>query len=475
VTTRSLVLRAIEPRAIVAAVLVTAAVLAGVLVRPESILLGVAGVVLAAGGVIAVLLQVDRPSLGLLFLLVTSVLLPLEFAGPSASRVSSSFPIAAALCGVWLARTIALPGRTRLERSRLTGTLLALMAVAVAAFLYGLVPMFPSGGAPLPAQLAQLLLFLVSGGLLLVAANQIASEAQVRWMAWIFVGAGTIAALTLVVSSLGTIANYTTRPQSIGSLFWTWLVALSAGQAIFNRHLRPSVRVLLLVVTVLVFFHGLVQIRSWASGWLPPAVALGALLVLRMPALFVGLGLVGLPAALLYWVYLSDAMMTDESYSLLTRSEAWRVLWNLVERSPIIGTGMANYYYYAENFSIMGWHVRFISHNNYQDLLVQTGVLGLVMFCWFGFEALLRSYRFHRATPHGFSRAYAAGVFAGVLGSLASGMLGDWIIPFYYNAGILGFRSSLLFWLFLGGLLALERLRDATTATGTTVVAARAR
>ena len=32
----------------------------------------------------------------------------------------------------------------------------------------------------------------------------------------------------------------------------------------------------------------------------------------------------------------------------------------------------------------------------------------------------------------------------------AAGMLGDWIVPFYYNAGVLGFRSSLLFWVFLG-------------------------
>ena len=42
--------------------------------------------------------------------------------------------------------------------------------------------------------------------------------------------------------------------------------------------------------------------------------------------------------------------------------------------------------------------------------------------------------------------------------ALAAGMLGDWIIPFYYNGGVLGFRSSLLFWVFLGGALALRRM-----------------
>jgi hypothetical protein len=50
---------------------------------------------------------------------------------------------------------------------------------------------------------------------------------------------------------------------------------------------------------------------------------------------------------------------------------------------------------------------------------------------------------------------------AGLAGSLVSGLLADWIIPFTYNIGVRGFRSSLLFWVFLGGLLALKRMRSA--------------
>jgi hypothetical protein len=459
VTTRTQALRAIEPRAILAgAVLVTVAVLAGVLVRPESLLMGVAGLVLAIGGVMAVLLQVDRPALGLLFLLVTSVMLPLEFAGPSASRVSTSFPIAAALCGVWLARIVALPGRTRMERSRLTGSLATLMAVAVAAFLYGLVPMFPSGGAPLPAQIAQLLLFLVSGGLLLVAAHQITSEAQVRWMSWVFVGTGTVAALTLVISALGSIANYTTRPQSIGSLFWTWLLAMSLSQALLNRDLSSPTRIILLGIAGLVLFHGLVQVRSWASGWLPPLMALGVIALVRFPRTAVAGGLVGVPVLITGFQYLSAGVMNEAPYSLLSREQAWVTLWRLVERSPIVGTGLANYYYYTENFPLLGWYVRFIAHNNYQDMLVQTGFVGVTAFAWFSFELIAMLLSLIPRVPAGFAYAYVVGALGATVGSLGAGMLGDWIIPFYYNAGILGFRSSLLMWVFLGGALALKRM-----------------
>ena len=48
---------------------------------------------------------------------------------------------------------------------------------------------------------------------------------------------------------------------------------------------------------------------------------------------------------------------------------------------------------------------------------------------------------------------------------LVSGMLADWIIPFAYNIGLRGFRSSLLFWFFLGGLVSLRRMILAQAVT----------
>jgi hypothetical protein len=40
-------------------------------------------------------------------------------------------------------------------------------------------------------------------------------------------------------------------------------------------------------------------------------------------------------------------------------------------------------------------------------------------------------------------------------------MLGDWIIPFVYNVGLKGFRASVLGWIFLGGLVVIERVTAA--------------
>lgn len=37
-------------------------------------------------------------------------------------------------------------------------------------------------------------------------------------------------------------------------------------------------------------------------------------------------------------------------------------------------------------------------------------------------------------------------------------MLGDCVLPFVYNIGLIGLRASMLGWLFLGGLVAVERM-----------------
>jgi hypothetical protein len=124
----------------------------------------------------------------------------------------------------------------------------------------------------------------------------------------------------------------------------------------------------------------------------------------------------------------------------------------------LIGLGPANYYYYSQFFPILGWYVSFNSHNNYADMLLQTGFLGLLAFTWFAFEISRMTFRLLSFLPAGFPNAYLVGALGGLAGSLVSGMLGDWIIPFFYNIGIRGFRSSLLFWVFLGGVLALKRM-----------------
>ena len=126
--------------------------------------------------------------------------------------------------------------------------------------------------------------------------------------------------------------------------------------------------------------------------------------------------------------------------------------------NPLTGLGPANYYWYAPLFPILGYSVRFSSHNNYLDIIAQTGLLGLLCFLWFIVAFSSLAWRLTKKLPEGFSRAYVIGALGGLAGSLIAGMLGDWVIPFVYNVGLSGMRASLLGWLFLGGVVAVEQM-----------------
>jgi hypothetical protein len=446
----------LKPPVLIAGVALFA--LAAAVVLPVEAYLGlVALAVLACAAWIGLTAQFDRPFIGLALLVATAVAFPFEFRGPAGVMMSSSLPLAAVLCGTWLLRVL-IVRQHRLDTSRVVYAAVAFLGVAVVAFGVGQYPFYPSSGAPLPAQLVELGLFLLSGLLFLAVGHQLTSIQQLERLTWIFVVAGFAACVFQMVEQLSFIARWTTRPGSIGSIFWTWLAALSFAQALVNRNLHPLVRLALFGITLLVLYHGIFNVRSWASGWLPVTVAVGVILLVRLPRLSIVAALVAVSAGLLFADDIWRLLIAEEEYSLMTRQEAWRVLWAIFMKNPVLGTGPANYYYYTENFPILGWYVRFMSHNNYQDLLIQTGAVGLAAFLWFAVECFLMLAGLLRRFPPGFPRAYVLGAIGGLAGSLLAGMLGDWIVPFYYNAGILGFRSSLLFWVFLGGGLALRRL-----------------
>jgi hypothetical protein len=148
----------------------------------------------------------------------------------------------------------------------------------------------------------------------------------------------------------------------------------------------------------------------------------------------------------------------DNSYSLATRQEAWIIVLQLTQVSPLFGLGPANYYFYTPLNPIRGYFVRFNSHSQYVDLVAQTGLLGLACFFWlFGTIAWV-GWRLRKLAPEGFARAYVYGALGGLAGMLVAAALGDWVLPFTYNVGLTGFRASMLGWVFLGGLIALEQM-----------------
>lgn len=398
--------------------------------------------------------------------LVVAVLMPVEME-VGTSVFSASVPLALLVCVTWFLRQLLVRRRLGLYPSRIVIATAAFMAIAVLAFLVGQFPWFGLPGAPIRAQFGGLAVFLLSGGLLLVVGHDLGSVRHLQRVTWLFIGAGTLVML-LMVAHLAEVAVgrlVIARSDSIGSLFYVWLVALSAGQALWNPRLTPVKRGALFAIAFLTPLYQMIFLTSWASGWVPALVALGAVFLLRFPKVTVAAAILVAPLALYITTQGVESLMPQESYSRMTRLEAARVLGRIIKHSPIIGFGPANYHFYTPLVPILGYRVRFNSHNQYIDLVAQAGLLGLVAFFWIVAELLRLALRLTRRHRAGFEKAYAMGVLGGCVGTVFSGLLGDWIVPFVYNVGIRGMRSSLLFWVFAGGLVALDRLfREAQRA-----------
>ena len=416
-----------------------------------------AAVVLVVGAAGAVAFQIQRPFLGIAALVVTGAALPMHVAAEG--QVNAPLGLAALISVCWLVREVLVMRRLDLAASPVVGTLVALMGAAVASFFAGQIDWYSIPGAGARAQVGGLSMFLLSGGLLLAVAHQIRSVGEIKKLTYLFLAAGSIVPFLMMFPQLDPIAAPTIAPETIGSAFWIWLVGMGAAQAWFNRSLSPPARLALLVVVAAALFHSLVQRTDWASGWAPPLIALGIIGAIRFPRTAICAGAVGGVAGLYALQKVITGLLANEQYSLMTRLDAWDTLWQIIQKSPIFGVGLSNYYHFTQLYSTTGWYVKFSSHNNYIDLAAQTGFVGLFLFLCFGVSSVALILKLRAVATGEFERAFVIGCLGCVIASLASGMLGDWMIPFVYNVGLQGFRSSLLFWVFIGSALALWNLQ----------------
>jgi O-antigen ligase len=407
------------------------------------------------------------PLIGLVLLIPISLVVPFGIGTGTATSINATILLLVALLGIWALRMIG--GRNvRLVASPTIPPLLTLVALACLSFVVGLQPWIPfAHTAPLRAQAGGVAIFMFATGAFLLAAHLIRDLRWLQWMTWGFLGMAALYVVARMVPGLGLVANrLAQRGAGDGSLFWTWLVALAFSQAVFNRQLGTRWRVALGLLVVGTFGVALLQGRDWTSGWMPPLAALIVVLAVAAPRLAL---LATLPAFVIGFLR-SERIRAlllggDNDYSLSTRIEAAQIVLNILQQSnPVLGLGPSNYYWYTPMFPIRGYAVQFNSHNQYIDLLAQTGILGLLCFIWFAIALAWVGWRLRTRTPEGFARAYVYGALGGLAGTLVAGGLGDWVLPFVYNIGFQGFRASVIGWLFMGGLVAVGEIVQRTSA-----------
>jgi len=278
-----------------------------------------------------------------------------------------------------------------------------------------------------------------------------------RWITWLFLALGALHIASWLIPGVGDTVGLLFRFQSgstDNAMFWVWLVAMATSQAVVNDKLPIGWRLGLGALVVATIYVSYFLNGDWKSGYIPSLVTIVAVIGLR----YLKAGLAIVLAGILPGWYLIDQAIAAEQFSFGTRLDAWKIILEMSLKNPLTGFGPANYYFYVPLYHIRGYYSVFSSHNQYMDLIAQTGYLGLACILWFAWAIGRLAWRLRNKVPAGFAQAYVYGAMGGLVGTLVAGMMVDWFLPFVYNIGFAGFRSSVLPWIFLGGLISIEQI-----------------
>jgi len=396
------------------------------------------------------------PAISFPLLVVSGLLLPFSISTGTQSGINISILLSAFIIGAWLLKKVVRTKNLRLLPEPMVIPLLLIPLVSILSFGFGQMDWLPVDPVPMMAQLGGLALFILTPGIILVTAHQLRDIRSLKWSTWLFLGLGSIYIITLFIPSLERYGEQIFQRAVLDSLFWAWVAAIAFSQSLMNTQLKIPYRVVIAIIGLSAFYFTIIYRQAWTSGWLPAAVAVMTITGLKKPRLAVVGGMILGALFLLQQGFFDSIFLSgDNVYSLTTRMEAWRVMFEIIQINPILGLGPASYYGYTPIFSILGYNVSFSSHNNYVDIIAQIGLLGLGLFLWFVWELWRSIWQKRDSVPEGYPRAYMYGALGGLAGLLVSGMLGDWFLPFVYNIGLEGFRASSLAWMFLGGAVAL--------------------
>ena len=405
--------------------------------------------------VIAVLILIKNTRLGYIALIGT-LLIPIN--GPSG--VNATMGVVAILIGLQILKFLTVQKKVRLVKSRPITPLGLFILFSFVSFGVGLLPWYTfAPHAPLGAQLGTLAIYLLSAGIFLLVANQIRDTRWLFWLMGLILTLMVVYCIGWVLPSLRRILHAPYR--DIGSMIWLWSVVLPFSQALLNKKLHLKWRLILGLSALFIVFTAYFYLNDWNSGWVPAVLSILAVVAFR----YWKISLIIAPFVVIPIFGIITYLISNDSYSWGTRVDAWLIVIEIAKVNPIFGLGPANYRWYTPLFPIRGYSVFFVSHSQYVDIYAQTGIVGLALFVWFFVEIGLLAWRLKDRVPEGFPQAYVYGILGGLVATLVSAYLGDWVLGFFYNVGMTGFRASMLPWLFFGGLIALEKMYISTSTT----------
>jgi len=386
-------------------------------------------------------------------LLLAAAFVPFSLPTGTESRVVTSLVLTIGFSAVWFVGSLVTQRRFAMAPSRVNKPLIAFSAAVVVSLGWGMLlrdPQLYVWKTFTVVQLASAVVMIMLPAALLMVAN-FANDLRLLKV---------MVALMLAAGVLGLVKQFMSLPLPVNTdgLFIMWIVALSMGMALFDRALATWLRASLLALAAAWVYWGFVLNISWVAGWLPVLFCIAVVVFLWSRPLFV---LMAVALAILLLThqdyYFHTVVHNEEVQSLYTRLAAWAVNWSVAKGHLLFGTGPAGYaIYYVTYFP----NEAMASHNNFLDILSETGLLGFGLLLWFFVEVLRLGMRLvaHLRGRRDFSEALAVSTLAGSLGALIMMGFGDWVIPFAYTQTIAGFDHAVYTWIFMGAMVALGKL-----------------
>jgi O-antigen ligase len=437
-------------------VLALAGLLGPLLVRIEksesqrlTLLLAAALIIPLAG--VAVRLFIQFREVGPVLVLFTGLFVPLGIQARG-SLVMVSLLLSTVFLGLWVLRMLVVERRFHFEPTLANRPLFGFMATVVISLVWSNIyrdVLVQVGASTIFVQISQALVMLCLGGLYLLVVNHLPT---LKWLK-------ALTVLLLAGGVLGLVNEFVIviLPVQTRGTFTMWVVSVSLALLLFHRRLNVRTR-LLLFALVLGWCYWSFGLRiTWLASWLPTLVAIGVLLLMRSWKLLALAAVAAVIWAALNLSYIDSIVNAETDESGHTRLDAWLMNWRVTGEHLLFGTGPAGYAaYYMSYFPTRAT----ATHNNYIDVVAQTGVVGLACYLGFFLAVAWQGWRLSRRLRGrgDFAEAMTLAALAGTFGCIVINAFGDWLIPFAYTQGILGYDYAAYNWLFMAAIPLIDRL-----------------
>lgn len=408
-----------------------------------------------------------KPFTGLFALVIMALLVPFQIETGTGVLLNPATLFVPVLLVIWVSHQLR-KRSIRFVQSQANTPLLFFLLMSLVSLLIGNAnwdPLVPRSGQFWLVQLAQWAIFAFSAGVFIVAGNLLAEEYWLYRLTVAFLIIGGVLGIAGALVGVRNLVDKTATVALIRAPFWVLLTGLAGGQLLFNPRMSLTWRTFLYLSLAVTLVYAFGQEQEAASNWVGIVGVAITLVWLRWPRL-------RLPTVLLVLVLAATGVLIPSIYEFAGGDFEWeqsggsrlvlieRVV-GVTMRNPITGLGPAAYRPYANQAPLLYgrafWTAPIInSHNNYIDVFAHTGLIGLALFLWFLAEVAWLGWRLHCRYQKGFIAGYVNGMQSVLAGMVVIMMLLDWFLPFVYNVGFPGFQASVLVWLFLGGLVAIE-------------------